>query len=225
MSISSPTGQFMPSAIPPEPVCRLSVSQYHEMIAAGILTPDDPLELLEGWLVPKMPISPLPLGEGPGVRAWVPMKTPGHSTARQLATNALRQILPSGWHVRSQEPITLGDSEPEPDVAVIRGELDQYEHSHPGPQDVALAVEVADASLDRDRSIKKQVYAHAGIPVYWIVNLQERRVEVYTDPSCSAEPPEYRQHEDYAASTEVLLSIGAREAGRIAVATLLPAND
>ena len=192
--------------MPPEPVCRLSVSQYHEMIAAGILPSDDPVELLEGWLVPKM------------------VKNPPHSTARQLTTRALEQILPPGWHVRSQEPITLSDSEPEPDVAIVRGDLGQYEHLHPGPQDVALVVEVADASLDRDRSIKKQVYARAGIPVYWIVNLQERRIEVYTAPSGPVEVPNYRQHQDYAAGSEVSLSLEGREAGRIPVASLLPAN-
>jgi len=89
---------------------------------------------------------------------------------------------------------------------------------------VALVVEVADASLDRDRSIKKQVYARAGIPVYWIVNLQERWIEVYTAPSGSVDVPDYRQHNDYAAGAEVPLLIEAREAGRISVAALLPAN-
>jgi hypothetical protein len=214
----------MPVAMPPEPVCRLSVSQYHDMIAAGILTSDDPVELLEGWLVPKTPTSPLPLGEGPGVRAWTTMKTPGHSTARHLTTKALEQILPAGWHVRSQEPITLGDSEPEPDVAIVRGDPGQYERSHPGPENLALVVEVADASLHRDRSIKKQVYARAGIAVYWIVNLQERRIEVYTAPSGPVEVPDYRQHNDYAAGAEVPLLIEGHEAGRISVAALLPAN-
>ena len=193
--------------MPPEPVCRLSVSQYHEMIAGGILGSDEPVELLEGWLVPKM------------------VKNPPHSTARHLTTKALEQILPSGWHVRSQEPITLSDSEPEPDVAVVRGNPEQYERSHPGPEDVAMVVEVADASLDRDRSIKKQVYARAGIPVYWIVNLRERRIEVYTAPSVGhADLPDYRRHEDYTAGSEVPLMIAGHEAGRIPVAALLPVS-
>jgi Uma2 family endonuclease len=196
----------MPVAMPPEPVCRLSVSQYHEMIAAGILTHDDRVELLEGWLVPKM------------------VKNPPHSTARHLTTKALERILPSGWHVRSQEPITLSDSEPEPDVAIVRGDPEQYDRSHPGPEAVALVVEVADASLGRDRSIKNRVYARAGIPVYWIVNLQERRIEVYTDPSGPVEVPDYRQHEDYAIGAELPLMIEAREAGRIPVTALFPAD-
>jgi Uma2 family endonuclease len=109
-------------------------------------------------------------------------------------------------------------------VAVVRGDPGQYERSHPGPQEVALVVEVADASLYRDRSIKKQIYARAGIPIYWIVNLQDRRIEVYTAPSGPADLPDYRQHEDYAAGMELPLTIEASEAGRISVATLLPAN-
>ena len=206
MSISAAIEPFLPAAMPPEPVCRLTPSQYHEMIAAGILTEGDPVELLEGWLVPKM------------------VKNPPHSTARHLTTKALERILPSGWHVRSQEPITTGDSEPEPDLAVVRGKPEQYARSHPGPQDVALVVEVADASLGRDRSIKKQVYARAGIPVYWILNLPEQRIEVYADPTGPGESPDYRQHADYAVSAEVPLVIDDREARRIAVAELLPAN-
>jgi Uma2 family endonuclease len=206
MSISAPIDQFLPSAIPPEPVCRLSVSQYHEMIATGILAPDEPVELLEGWLVPKM------------------VRNPPHSTARQLTATALRQILPAGWHVRSQEPITLGDSEPEPDVAVVRGDLGRYERSHPGPQDVALIVEVADASVQRDRSIKKRVYARAGIPVYWIINLPERRIEVYTDPAARLEAADYRRREDYTARMEVPLTIECHDIGQIPVTVLLPAT-
>ena len=206
MSISPPNEQFMPFAMPPEPVGRLSVSQYHEMITAGILTHDDPVELLEGWLVAKM------------------VKNPPHSTARHRTTKALEQILPSGWHVRSQEPITLSDSEPEPGVAVVRGDTGQYERSHPRPDDVALVVEVADASLDRDRSIKKRIYARAGIPVYWIVNLRERRIEVCTAPSGPMEVPDYRQQEFFADGSDVPLTIGAHGVGRIPVAALLPAN-
>jgi Uma2 family endonuclease len=132
-------------------------------------------------------------------------------------------LFPPGWQVRSQEPITLGDSEPEPDLAVVRGDLGEYEHSHPSPRDVALVVEVADVSIDRDRSIKQRAYARAGIPVYWIVNLQERQVEVYTDPGGPGEAPDYRRHENYAGS-EVLLTIEGRDIGRIPMGALLPAT-
>jgi hypothetical protein len=205
MSISAAIEPLMPAAVPPEPVCRLTPSQYHEMIAGGILAEGDPIELLEGWLVPKM------------------VKNPPHSTARLLTTKVLERILPSSWHVRAQEPITLTDSEPEPDLAVVRRTPEHYAHSHPGPEDVALVVEVADASLARDQSIKKRIYARAGIPIYWVLNLPDRRLEVYSDPSGPCDSPDYRQHADYALSAEVPLMLDGRLAGRIAVAELLPA--
>ena len=82
----------------------------------------------------------------------------------------------------SQEPITLPASGPEPDVAVIRGDSRDYFDRHPGAAEVGLIVEVAEASLDRDRVLKKQIYAAAAIPVYWLLDLNNRRLEAYSDP-------------------------------------------
>lgn len=81
----------------------LSVAQYHELIRAGILTEDAPVELLEGRLVTKMP------------------KDPPHRLATGLLREALQKVVPEGWYVDSQEPVTLSDGEPEPDVMVVRG--------------------------------------------------------------------------------------------------------
>jgi Uma2 family endonuclease len=180
------------------------VAQYHEMIRAGILTDEDPVELLEGWLVVKMP------------------KNPPHRLATELTREALGQRLPAGWHVQSQEPVTLADSEPEPDALVVRGDRRQYGDRHPGPQDLALVVEVADTTLARDRGVKKRLYAEARAPVYWVVNLVDNQVEVYTDPTGPAEEPDYRQRQDYSPSAEVPLVIDGREVGRLAVRDLLP---
>src|SRR5437899_3211819 len=110
------------AAVPAEPIYRLSVAQYHAMIRADILTEDDPVELLEGWLVVKMP------------------KNPPHRLSTGLTRTALERVVPAGWYVDTQEPITLEDSEPEPDVAVVRGDRRQYADHHPGPQDLALSV-------------------------------------------------------------------------------------
>jgi Uma2 family endonuclease len=151
------------TAVPADVIWRFSVDQYHAMIRAGILTEDDPVELLEGWLVTKMP------------------KNPRHSVATRLIRQALEGLLPPGWYVDTQEPLTTADSEPEPDVVVVCGDRRQYLDHHPGPQDVALVVEVADSTLQRDRSLKKRLYAAAGIPAYWIVNLLDSQFEVYTD--------------------------------------------
>jgi Uma2 family endonuclease len=135
---------------------------------------------------------------------------------------ALERLVQAGWHVDTQEPITCEDSEPEPDVKVVRGAPRDYLNRHPGPQDVALVVEVTDSSLAQDRGLKKRLYAAARIPVYWIVNLLERQIEVYTDPSGPAEQPDYRRRQDFHAADKAPLVIEGREIGQIAVADLLP---
>jgi Uma2 family endonuclease len=120
----------------PEPVFPLSVEKYHAMIEAGVLTEDDPVELLEGVLVFKMP------------------KKPKHRVALAKLQRALASVLPDGFSLQLQEPVTLLDGEPEPDAAVIRGRAEDYPDRHPGPADTPLIVEVADASIRRDRGIK-----------------------------------------------------------------------
>jgi len=182
----------------------MSLEQYHSMIRMGILTDDDPVELLDGWLVEKMP------------------KKPPHRVSTRLTRQALERIVPAGWHVDSQEPVTLGNSEPEPDVAVVRGEPRDYLEAHPGPGDLALLVEVADTTLQRDQGPKKRVYARARIPIYWIVNLPDNRLEVYSEPYGSAEEADYRQRQDLGPSDTVALVIDGQEVGRIAVCDLLP---
>jgi Uma2 family endonuclease len=185
-------------------VWRLTVEQYHEMIRAGILTEDDPVELLEGWLISKMP------------------KNPPHRVATRLTTKALERIVPAGWYVDQQEPITTRTSEPEPDVVVVRGDTRDYLDRHPGPRDLAMVVEVADTTLERDRTLKKRLYAAAEIPLYWIVNLIEQQVEVYTQPTGEAEPADYRDRQDYRLPDSVSLVIEGEEIARVAVSDLLP---
>jgi Uma2 family endonuclease len=207
MSISIPQTRSVtgpPAGRPEDVIWRLSVEQYHEMIRAGILTSDDPVELLEGWLVCKMP------------------KSPSHRISVRLTRDALQAVVPAGWYVDSQEPITLADSEPEPDVTVIRGETRDYFDRHPGPTDLALVVEVADTTLERDRRVKKRLYALAGLVIYWIINLSELLVEVYTEPSGPAEEPDYRERRDYGVDDSVPVVIEGREVGRIDVRELLP---
>ena len=92
----------------------------------------------------------------------------------------------------------------------------------PGAEDVALIVEVADSTLHRDRTTKKRLYAQAGIPVYWIVNLVDRRIEVYREPSGPGEQPDYRQRQDCRSGDNVPLVIEAGEVAQVAAADLLP---
>lgn len=192
------------AAVPGELIFQLSIEQYHQMIRTGILTEDDPIELLDGWLVHKMP------------------KNRQHSIATHHTRDSIARHLPPGWYVDSQEPITLETSEPEPDICVIRGALDDYPEHHPRAADIALLVEVSDATLDRDRGFKKRLYAQAGIPIYWIVNLQDRQVEVYTQPSGPGRLPDYHQRQDYPLSQTVPLVVDGQAVGQLSVQDLLP---
>lgn len=192
------------AAIPNDLIWRLSIEQYHAIIQAGILTDDDSVELLEGWLVFKMP------------------KNPPHRATTRLVRTALENILPAGWYVDSQEPITLSNSEPEPDIVVVRGDTRQYLDRHPGAEDIALIIEVSDTTLQRDRTVKKRIYARAGISIYWIVNLVEEQVEVYSQPLVEVEQPDYSQRLDFGRSAVIPIIIEGREIGAIAVDALLP---
>jgi Uma2 family endonuclease len=193
-----------PAPVPDVPVWPLSVEQYHAMIQAGILTEDDPVELLEGLLIQTMP------------------KNPAHRLAKRQLMAALTSILPPGWEVDTQDAITTADSEPESDVLVFRSRADNYAQSHPGPPDLALVAEIADSSLRRDRGRKKRLYARAAIREYWIVNLIDRQVEVYTAPSGPGEEPDYGQRRDYRPDEQVPVVVDGAEVGRLSVSDLLP---
>ncbi len=178
--------------------------QYHQMLAAGILKDGDPIELLEGWLVQQM------------------TENPPHRLAVQLVRVQLERIVPDDWHVQSPHPITTSDSEPEPDASVVRGKMRDYKSRHPGPQDIGLMAEVADSSLELDRTTKQRIYARARIPVYWIVNLIDRQIEVFTDPTGPGRRPRYRQCQIFGQDDEVPVVLEGKEVGRIAVRELLP---
>jgi Uma2 family endonuclease len=193
-----------PPTVPTEVIYRLTVEQYRAMSEAGILTKDDPVELLEGLLVAKY------------------RKTPRHVTTARSTRDEFEKRVSADWLVESQGPFDSETSEPEPDVAVVRGPLDRYRQRHPVSQEVALAVEIADLSLLRDRGIKKRAYAAATIPSYWIVNLVDSQVEVYTDPTGPASQPDYRQRQDYGPTDVVPLVLDGMEVARIPVSDLLP---
>jgi Uma2 family endonuclease len=192
------------AGIPPESLYRLTVGQYHAMAHAGILTDDDPVELLEGLLVCKM------------------TKYRPHTMATGLLRDALSDIVAPRCYVDAQEPVTTSDSEPEPDLLVVRGTRRDYTDRQPGPEEVLLVVEIADTSLRRDRGVKKRIYAAAGLPLYWIVNLKERKIEVYTGPTGPTRRPTYAQRRDYGLEQTVPVVIDNTEVGRILVKDVLP---
>ncbi len=159
----------------PEP---LTTDQYHRMIETGVLVEGAPIELIDGILVRK--------DRRDSAQDSIMTVGPGHGGVVQRIALMLTGLVASlDHHARCQQPIHLPPRhEPEPAAAVVQGDLWSYDEEHPGPDDVLLVVEVADSSLSYDRGRKLQVYASAGIAQYWIVNLNHRCVEVYTQP-CS----------------------------------------
>jgi len=184
-------------------VYRLSVPQYEQMVQLGLLTKDDRVELIEGQLVKKMTKNEL------------------HVATTKRVCRILERSIPQGWHIAKEDPIALPRSVPEPDAAVIRGDGDDYVSRKPGPGDVALIVEVADSSYAYDRS-KRTVYAEAGLPHYWLVNIPGRRLEAHEQPTGPDAAPDYKKRQDYGLDEAVPLVIDGREVARIAVRDLFP---
>jgi Uma2 family endonuclease len=143
--------------------------EYERLVDLGAFE-GDPVELIGGQLIVAEP------------------KGSAHATAVDMAWDALSSAVPAGWIVRGQNPLALDDeSAPEPDIAVVRGSRADYRHSHPARP--ALIIEVAESSLAFDRVEKSSLYARAGIVDYWIVNLVDRVLEVYRDPSADLTAP------------------------------------
>jgi Uma2 family endonuclease len=148
--------------VPSEPT-RVTVERYFGLVEAGVLSEDDRVELLEGVIVAMVP------------------SNPPHAAAVGMATLALIRAIGDRAVVRPQCTLVTGAwSAPEPDVAVVPGAHDDYVSAH--PRTALLVVEVADTSLQQDRLTKAAIYARAGIPEYWLVNLRDSVVEVELDP-------------------------------------------
>ncbi len=153
----------------PVPLRRLwSRDEYHRAHALGLFEPGERLELIRGEIIEKMPQKPF------------------HATALSLSLEALYDLARSAPNVsvRCQLPISLpGSSEPEPDLAVVRGSARDYQSRHPEPEEILLIVEVSDTTLSFDRTDKANLYAEAGIVEYWVLNVTDRLVEIRRDPA------------------------------------------
>jgi Uma2 family endonuclease len=194
-----------PPPPPADPEYTFTVEQYHRMIEAGILSEDAPVELIDGVLVPKM------------------TRKPPHDSTLDRFEDVLRALLPPDWRLRAQKAIALRGGEPEPDVAVVLGPASRYDDHHPTPAEIALLGEVADASLGTDRGRKYRAYARAGIPVYWIVNLIDAQIEVYSDPeSPPGANPRYQTHADYRPGQSVPVVVAGTTVGSVPVDSVLP---
>ena len=185
---------------------RIPLDVYHGIADLGLLGPSDKVELLDGLLVKIM------------------TKGQSHFVVVYLLVEAIEKVIADGWFVLKEDPVALPAgptrhaSEPEPDVTVVRGAIRDYLKRKPEPADTALVVEVAESSLREDRA-KLIRYAQAGIPAAWLVNLQDRTIEVHTGASS---PSGYRDVLVYGEGDEVPVMIDGREVGRIAAREVLP---
>jgi len=189
--------------LPPLPLWRIPRARYDLMVTRGILQPDTPVELLDGLLVVREP---------QGSR---------HAVVVGLVRAALEPVFGPSHHVREEKPVALDDlSEPEPDLVVVRGRLRDYLEEHPSSP--VLIVEVADTSVALDRLRKGGLYARAGIPDYWIVNLQDDLLEVYRQPArAPARPYGWEYKSVRLLRKAATVSPLARPRARIRVADLL----
>ena len=187
------------------PVYRLSVSQYLSKITTLILPESAKVELLGGIIVEQMT-----------------KHTPHNFAVRELG-ESLREILRQKWVVSEEKSVETGKGwRPEPDLTVARGPSSLYRFHDPLAADLSLIIEVSESSYGSDRRTKWHGYAAAGIPVYWIVNLAKRVVEVYSSPSGRGKTAKYRESATFGPGELVPIMIEGREVGKVAVDAFMP---
>ncbi|KAB8332666.1 Uma2 family endonuclease [Scytonema tolypothrichoides VB-61278] len=144
---------------------RFTIEEYHRLIEIGFLTETDKIELIRGEFIQKTP------------------KGTPHIFCTTRLYRQLNRLLGDQAVIRGQDPIILSNqSEPEPDVVIARGTDEDYLPHHPYPEDILLVIEISDSTLTYDQTTKLILYAEAGISDYWIVNLQARQLERYSQP-------------------------------------------
>ena len=181
---------------------RITSERFERMVEAGILGDKEPIFLWKGRLVEKM------------------TKGVAHFYAVSALYYALVELRPAGYVTFQEQPLRiLDDSRPEPDLIVARGGRRDYRGRIPSSRDVALIVEVADSSLAVDAGEVLETYAGQGIPVYWIVNLPNRQIEVHQGPT---EPARYRECRHYLPGESVPVVLDGVEVGQVLVDDILP---
>ena len=144
-------------------IYKWSVDEWHELVDSGVLEGKS-IELLEGNIVEMSP---------EGIE---------HSYTNQSVSDYFRELLKGKAHVRETHPITLDNSEPEPDIAIVELPTTIYRLHHPFPQNIYLLIEVSNRTLSKDREQKTITYARNGIPEYWIIDLKNKKLVVHTQP-------------------------------------------
>lgn len=154
----------------------LTVAEYHKMAEVGILDEDDRVELINGEIIEMSPIGKL------------------HVNRVNRITSVFKKLPDEKAILSVQNPVSIAPySEPEPDISLLEFRADFYEDQLPSAENVLLVIEVADTSLGYDREVKKPLFAAAGIPELWIVNIEDEQVEVYKNPQNG----DYTNRQDY----------------------------
>jgi hypothetical protein len=185
------------------PFYRLDIAQYHLMLDAGVFAVREQCELLEGLLVVR------------------PIKAPRECYVMAKLEDMFDVVLPNQWRVRIRCGFTLADSEPEPDLLIVRGGDRTFEKRHPDVQDLGFVVEVGLDTLRHERFMAR-IYARNNIPIYWIVNLVDNIIEVYTQPSGPTENPDYASRQDFARGDSVPVVLDGVTIASLPVSDLLP---
>ena len=161
-------------------IYKWSIDEWHELVDSGVLE-GKPVELLEGDIVEMSP---------EGIE---------HSYTNRSIVKYLRQLLVDLAEVIQAQPITLDNSEPEPDVTIARLPEERYKQHHPYPQDIYWLIEVSNRTLKKDLEQKVVTYARNGIPEYWVIDLLNKKLIVHTLPQSNT----YTQITEYQSGTVV----------------------
>ncbi len=187
-------------------IWRIAPEHFHTMIDAGIFAEDEQVELLEGVLIKKH------------------RQTPQHAYVRRQLREQLQKFDIPSFFATSVFWLTTNDSQTNPDGLLVKNIPASYWSRHPTASDVALLVEVADTTLERDQTWKKRIYAHAGIPIYWLINLPQRQIEVYTIPIAGLDLT-YARREIYSENDNVPIVIDGDVVATMLVSDLLPPSN
>jgi Uma2 family endonuclease len=185
---------------------RFTVKEFYRLAEVGVLREKERVELLEGYVTMMSPIGP------------------PHSTCVNYLYRAFLRILPTGRDYTNGRDVQFSESSTEPDGLVLRGSLGDFSNLVVTAKDVLLVIEVAETSLSVDRGIKQGIYAAASVPEYWIVNLPERKLEVYRRPvaATNEQSAKYETVDVYLPEQSVDVVIDGTKVGSIVVRDILP---
>lgn len=201
-AVESIPGRYV---VPSIPVRRFTVTEYARLIDDGFFAADEQFELLDGLITPKM------------------SRNPPHDAVLNRIRRRLERSIRAGWMLRIQSALSIGESVPEPDIAIVRGDDADYASRHPNASDAPLIIEVANTSLTEDRTYKLQIYAKAGIGSYWVVNLIDQQIETFEKPVVH-DTPRYLQQATFRIADLMVLPEHLWTESRIPVSDLLLAG-